>query len=119
MLFFRFRRSKLKVKKVNAGPSVQKTEVALIYNTTSWAYVIVSAKTDAQTAIILSNSTSLTQWEARTLHNWRVSSPGLVTSTIHLPHHYAAGPKMVQEYRGREVLPPTHLGVGVDERPNG
>ena len=50
---------------VNAGPSLPKTAVAQIHYTTSWACVILSAKTDAQTAITLSNSISLTQWEAR------------------------------------------------------
>ena len=37
----------------------------------------------------------------------------------HEENTYAAGPKMVQEYRGWEMFPPTHLGVGIDERPNG
>ena len=39
--------------------------------------MILSARTDAPTAITLSNSTSLIQWEARTLHDWRISSPSL------------------------------------------
>ena len=75
------------MKKVNAGPSLPKTAIAFIHDTTSWVSMILSAKANAQTAITLSNSTSLNQWEARTLHDWRISSLGLVALTFHLPHH--------------------------------
>ena len=49
-----------------------------VHYITSWAWMVSSAKVDAQTAITLSSSISWTQCEAMTLNDWRIPTTGIM-----------------------------------------
>ena len=93
------------IKKINAGPSSPKLAVGKVHYTSSWEWVILSYKIYVQTANTLSSLIPLVPWEAKTLHNWGMSSPGLVALTMYLPHITNKFNGIPSHMRQRKQLP--------------